>query len=180
MGHSQTSSRPGLLERLAAGPVICAEGYLFELERRGYFSAGSYVPEVVLEHPEAVAQLHREFMHAGSDVIEAFTYYGHREKMRQVGKEDLLDDLNRQALKLAKGVAEEGGALVAGNIYITKIFDKDDKASKDEVRAMFEEQVGWAAEEGVDFIIGETYGIRRTAREVACGASVVRRVIASA
>lgn len=27
---------PGLLKRLAAGPVICAEGYVFELERRGY------------------------------------------------------------------------------------------------------------------------------------------------
>ena len=41
--------KKGLLERLAAGPVICAEGYLFELERRGYLQAGAYVPEVVLE-----------------------------------------------------------------------------------------------------------------------------------
>jgi betaine-homocysteine S-methyltransferase len=31
--------------------VICAEGYLFELERRGYLQAGGFVPEVVLEHP---------------------------------------------------------------------------------------------------------------------------------
>ena len=44
----------GLLERLAAGPVICAEGYLFEFERRGYLQAGAYVPEVVLEHPQLV------------------------------------------------------------------------------------------------------------------------------
>ncbi len=29
----------GLLDRLAAGPVICAEGYLFEFERRGYLQA---------------------------------------------------------------------------------------------------------------------------------------------
>jgi hypothetical protein len=35
----------GLLDRLAAGPVICAEGYLFELERRGYLQAGAFVPE---------------------------------------------------------------------------------------------------------------------------------------
>ena len=63
-----------LLERLAQGPVICAEGYLFEMERRGYLQAGAYVPEVVLENPHAVTELHREFMNAGSDVIEAFTY----------------------------------------------------------------------------------------------------------
>ena len=31
-------------ERLAEGPVICAEGYLFELERRGYVQAGPFVP----------------------------------------------------------------------------------------------------------------------------------------
>src|SRR6188472_1293497 len=29
-----------LTARLDAGPVICAEGFLFELERRGYLSAG--------------------------------------------------------------------------------------------------------------------------------------------
>src|SRR5690606_10600976 len=72
----------GLLERLATGPVICAEGYLFELERRGYLQAGAFVPEVVLDHPERVTALHEEFVHAGSDVVEAFTYYAHREKMR--------------------------------------------------------------------------------------------------
>ena len=41
----------GLLERLEQGPVICAEGYLFELERRGYLQAGAFVPEAVLDHP---------------------------------------------------------------------------------------------------------------------------------
>jgi betaine-homocysteine S-methyltransferase len=56
-----------LLERLEHGSVICAEGYLFELERRGYLQAGGFVPEVVLENPDKVAELHREFVHAGSD-----------------------------------------------------------------------------------------------------------------
>ena len=92
-----------LLERLARGPVICAEGYLFELERRGYLQAGGFVPEVVLEHPEKVAQLHREFVHAGSDVVEAFTYYAHREKLRVIGREDDLERINRRALEIAQG-----------------------------------------------------------------------------
>jgi betaine-homocysteine S-methyltransferase len=65
--------------------VICAEGYVFELERRGYLQAGAFVPEVVLEHPEVVTQLHRDFVHAGSDVVEALTYYAHREKLRVIG-----------------------------------------------------------------------------------------------
>src|SRR6188508_1247509 len=99
------ANRSTLLQRLDAGPVVCAEGYLFELERRGYLQAGAYVPEVVLEHPEVVAGLHRELVHAGSDVVEAFTYYGHREKLRLIGKEHLLEELNRQALAIAAEVA---------------------------------------------------------------------------
>ena len=146
-----------LLERLEERPVICAEGYVFEMERRGYVQAGAYVPEVVLDHPHAVTELHREFMYAGSDVIEALTYYAHRDKLRIVGREGDLEEINRRALQLAKEVAEEGDALVAGNICNTNVFLPDEAGSKKESRAMFEEQVGWAAEAGVDFIIGETF-----------------------
>jgi betaine-homocysteine S-methyltransferase len=156
-----------LLERLEAGPVICAEGYLFELERRGYLQAGAFVPEVVLEHPEKVSELHREFVHAGSDVVEAFTYYAHREKLRIIGKEHLLERINRQALELARDVARETGTLFAGDICNTNVWTGNE--SRDMVRAMFEEQVGWAADAGADFVIGETFswtGEAITATEV--------------
>src|SRR6266508_1730400 len=116
MTDIETTRPPGLLERLAEGPVICAEGYLFEFERRGYLQAGAFVPEVVLEHPELVKGLHREFVHAGSDIVEAFTYYAHREKLRILGKEDLIEPMNRQALSLAEEIADESGTLFAGDI----------------------------------------------------------------
>src|SRR5438132_9696241 len=76
-----------LLSRLAAGAVVCAEGYVFELERRGYPQAGAFVPEVLFDHPEVVEQLHMDFVHAGSDVTQALTYYVHREKLRVIGRE---------------------------------------------------------------------------------------------
>jgi betaine-homocysteine S-methyltransferase len=145
-----------LHERLANGPILCAEGYLFELERRGFLQAGAYVPEVVLERPEAVDQLHREFVHAGSDVVEAFTYYGHREKLRLIGKEHLLEPLNRDALQIAAAVARETGTLLAGDVCNTNLWS-DDAATQRAARAMFDEQVAWAAEAGVDFVIAETF-----------------------
>ena len=151
-------SDEGLLARLDAGGIICAEGYVFELERRGYLQAGAFVPEVVLEFPESVKQLHREFVRAGSDVVEALTYYAHREKLRSIGKEDVLEPMQRQALALAFEVAAEFPAdppLVAGNICNTNIWA--DKSSDRDVRAMFDEQIEWAMEAGVDFIIGETF-----------------------
>jgi len=147
----------GILERLENDVVLGAEGYLFELERRGYLQSGPYVPEVVLDHPDAVKQLHREFLRAGSEVMVSFTYYAHREKLRTIGREDDLEPLNRQAHAIAREVAEEGDALVAGSISNTWAFDPDvPECSGEIVREMYREQVRWGAEGGVDFVIAET------------------------
>jgi betaine-homocysteine S-methyltransferase len=150
--------RAGLLERLAQGPVICAEGYLFEFERRGYLQAGAFVPEVVLERPDLVEGLHREFVHAGSDVVEAFTYYAHRAKLRIIGREKDLEAINRTALRIARKVARATGALFAGDICNTSIYLPEDPKTHRQARRMFDEQVSWAADAGVDYIVGETYG----------------------
>ena len=159
-----SKARKGLLDRLADGPVICAEGYLFELERRGYVQAGAFVPEAVLDHPDVVAQLHRDFVHAGSDVVEAFTYYAHREKLRIIGREHQLEAMNRRALEIAKTVAAETGALFAGDICNTNVYDPGDAKSIKACRAMFEEQVEWAADAGVDYVIAETFSYGAEAR----------------
>ena len=155
-------SKKELVDRLNEGPVICAEGFLFEIEKRGYLSSGQFVPMVSLEHPEALENLHRDFQHAGSDVVEAFTYNGHREKMRVIGKEDLLEPLNRAALKIAKKVADtpndgETLNLMAGNISNSNIWKDGDKDSQTEVTNMFAEIIDWAVDEGADMLIGETF-----------------------
>ena len=145
-----------LLQRLQKGIVLGAEGYLFELERRGFLKAGAFVPEVVLDYPQAVEELHKEFLRAGSEVMVAFTYYAHREKLKIIGRERDLEPMNRQALSIAKKVAKEGDALLAGNICNTWAYNPNDKKTEKIVRAMYTEQVQWAKEEGADFIIAET------------------------
>ena len=148
-----------LIQRLNEGPVLFAEGYLFAMERRGYLSAGAFVPEVVLEHPEVVSQLHREFIRAGSDIVQAFTYYGHREKLRLIGKEKLLEPLQKNALQIAKDARDEFkdlDLLVCGDVANTNIYDPNDKKSHSDCQKMYEEQVAWAKEAGVDFIVAET------------------------
>ncbi|XP_059141150.1 betaine--homocysteine S-methyltransferase 1-like [Physella acuta] len=148
-----------LLERLAnGGSLVVAEGYIFEFERRGYLQAGAFVPEVVIERPDLVKIMHEEFVHAGSEVVLAFTYYGHREKLRLVGREDELETMNRRALSIAREVARSTGTLFAGNICNSTIYKRDDDSSKKATEAMFKEQIEWAVEEGVDYIVGETFG----------------------
>ena len=146
-----------LLARLNRGAVICAEGYVFELERRGYLQAGAFVPEVLFDHPEVVEQLHMDFVHAGSDVTQALTYYVHREKLRVIGREKDLVPMNKAALKIAKSVARRTGTLFAGDLCNTNIYDPGSKAALKEVERIFAEQVGWAVDAGVDYFVAETF-----------------------
>ncbi|XP_071818890.1 betaine--homocysteine S-methyltransferase 1-like isoform X1 [Apostichopus japonicus] len=150
----------GLLERLHSGEkVVVAEGYLFNFERRGFLQAGPFVPTVVLDHPELVRQLHEEFVRAGSDVVQALTYYANREKLSLIDRETDLEKLNRDALRIAKGVAVKTNTLLAGNICNTNIYDVEDPVNREKVKKMFKEQIDIIVEEGADFIIAETFVI---------------------
>ena len=66
-----------------------------------------------------------------------FQYYGHREKLKLVGREDEIEKFNRQALKIARQVADETGTLMAGNICNTTIFVPDNVELIEKCRAMF-------------------------------------------
>ncbi|XP_077996648.1 betaine--homocysteine S-methyltransferase 1-like [Glandiceps talaboti] len=148
----------GLLDRLNDGEtVIVAEGYVYYFERLGYLQAGPWVPLVVLEHPDLVRSAYRDFVHSGSDVVLALTYYATREKTRLVEEEGQTEKLNRDALKMAREVADETGTLMAGNICNTNIYQPDNSERHEEIKLMFKEMIEWAVEAGADFIVGETY-----------------------
>lgn len=148
----------GLLERLAEGPVLGDGGYLLELEKRGYVQAGPFTPEVVIEHPSALAELHREFLRAGAEVLQTMTFYASDDKLATVGLEGRVDEINRAAVAIARDVASEGGALVAGNLSLTWAYDPGEPASADHVRGLFDRQLEDQLAAGPpDFWIGETF-----------------------
>ncbi len=68
-----------IAELMRQGVVLGDGGYLIELERRGYVDSGSgreqvgtgrgsgqFTPEVAIENPDALRELHREFLGAGA------------------------------------------------------------------------------------------------------------------
>jgi len=149
-------SKKGILERLKEGPVLGDGGYLLELEKRGWVRAGPFTPEVALTHPDALRELHVEFREAGAEVLQALTFYASRDKLATVGLEDKLEDLNRAAVRIARDVAGER-CLVASNLSLTWMYEPGSPAAADRVRKTFDEQLAVQVNEGVDFIIGETF-----------------------
>ena len=148
--------KKGLLERLKEGPVLGDGGYLLELEKRGWVRAGPFTPEVALIRPDALRQLHIEFREAGAEVLQALTFYASRDKLATVGLENRLEELNRAAVRLAREVAGDQ-CLVAGNLSLTWMYEPDSPSAADRVRKTFDEQLAVQVDEGVDFIIGETF-----------------------
>jgi len=151
--------RKDLLQRLAEGPVIGDGGFLFELEKRGYITAGPFTPEVVVEHPEAVEQLHREFLRCGSDVMQAFTYYATEDKLNnrgnKVGETIGVRAINEAATRIAKKVAAEGDALTLGSLSQTPSYLSGE--TKHKVQGEFRKQVKVFKEAELDFVLAEYF-----------------------
>jgi betaine-homocysteine S-methyltransferase len=148
--------KKGILERLKEGPVLGDGGYLLELEKRGWVRAGPFTPEVALMYPDALRELHVEFREAGAEVLQALTFYASRDKLATVGLENRLDELNRAAVRVAREVAGDR-CLVAGNLSLTWMYEPGSPAAADRVRHTFDEQLKIQVDEGIDFIIGETF-----------------------
>ncbi|CAG0897675.1 unnamed protein product [Darwinula stevensoni] len=151
--------KKGILERLAEGVVIGDGGFVFELEKRGYVMAGPWTPEVTLEHPDAVRELHREYLRAGSDVMQALTFYASDDKLinrgNVAGKKFTGAAVNAAACKIAKEVAAEGDALVLGGISETPTYLSG--GGKAAVQAEFRKQIQVFVDHGMDFLLCEYF-----------------------
>ena len=127
------------------------------MEKRGYVKAGPWTPEAAVEQPEAVKQLHREFLRAGADVMQAFTFYASEDKLvnrgNQAGVKIGVEAINREACRIAKEVAAEGDALVLGGICQCPTYLSG--MSKEEVQGEYRKQIKVFVEEKLDFLLCE-------------------------
>lgn len=144
------------LERLDGQVLLGDGGCLWELERRGWVQAGPYTPEVVVERPDAVREMHREFLETGADVLQALTFYADADSLHEVGRRDLLAKINRDAVRLAREVAG-ADAFVAGVVTQHRAFRRETPESARQVCDDLRRQTAILVEEGVDFCIGETF-----------------------
>ncbi|KAM4532126.1 betaine--homocysteine S-methyltransferase 1-like [Fundulus diaphanus] len=151
-------AKKGILERLDAGEVVIGDGgFVIALEKRGYVKAGPWTPEAAAEHPEAVRQLHREFLRAGSNVMQTFTFYASDDKLENRGHTQRFtaEQINEAACDLAREVANEGDALVAGGVSQTPTYLSC--KSEEEVKATFKKQTDVFVKKNVDFLIAEYF-----------------------
>jgi homocysteine S-methyltransferase len=126
-----------------------------------------------LAEPSKVAEVHRDYVRAGADVIETNTFGANRIKLRGFGQADRLRDINFEGAKLAKAAAG-GQAYVAGAIGPLGIrIEPWGKTGRDEAEAYFREQAEALLAGGVDLFVLETF---RDLTEVRAAIGAIRSV----
>ncbi len=158
------------VEMIGQNRVVLGDGgYLIELERRGYVDSGSereevgtgkgsgqFTPEVAIEHPDALRGLHEEFLLAGSDVLQALTFFATREKLSRAGYGDDTEAINSAAVRIAREVAGDQ-AYVAGSVTRTQLFEREGPSAAGHARDLIAEQIRLLQAAGVDLLILETF-----------------------
>ncbi len=126
------------------------------LIQRG-LTAGKTAEEWVLENPEKILQLHKDFINAGSDIILTATFGGSRIRLEQSGMADRFREVNSRAVAIAKEAVKNSDVMIAGSIgplgHMLKplgLLDEKD-ASK-----YYQEQSQLLSDSGVDILLIET------------------------
>ncbi len=127
---------------------------------------------LVLLKPDAIADIHRQYLEAGADIITTCSFSAQRISQAGYGMADRIAELNLAAARLAREEADRATALTADrprfvlgdvgptNRMLSMSDSADDPAARslsfDELEEAYLEQIGALIEGGVDGILIET------------------------
>jgi 5-methyltetrahydrofolate--homocysteine methyltransferase len=125
------------------------------LQQRGMMPG--QCPELFgIEHPEVLIDIHRQYLEAGADILETNTFGGNRFKLAEYGLENRMEEINSEAVGIARKVAK-GRALVAACIGPTgKLLKPMGDIEFDDLYNDFRDQVIACERAGADLISIET------------------------
>ncbi|MBU1627446.1 bifunctional homocysteine S-methyltransferase/methylenetetrahydrofolate reductase, partial [bacterium] len=112
--------------------------------------------ELNLSAPHKIMQIHKEYIDAGSEIIETNTYGANRLKLKQFGLEDRVREINLKGVEIAKKAAGDTIYIAGSMGKLSTTFDLKDEITDDKVREIYREQADTLIEGGVDLIIIET------------------------
>jgi 5-methyltetrahydrofolate--homocysteine methyltransferase len=148
--------RPPILDRLASGPVLIADGATGTMLQAAGLPTGVPGEAWVLERPEEIKRLHRAYLEAGSQMILTSTFGGTRARLKAAGLQAQVSEINRTAAELARQVAGDE-VYVGGDLGPTgEMMQPIGPLTPETAAEMFAEQAGALAAGGVDFIYVET------------------------
>ena len=116
--------------------------------------------ELNLTNPAAVAEIHREYIEAGAQLIITNTFGANRFKLSKHGLQDDVVEINQKGVELAKRIVSSSfkDVLIAGDVGPLGVrIAPFGRVQPEQARAAFAEQIRALAEAGADLIVIETF-----------------------
>jgi 5-methyltetrahydrofolate--homocysteine methyltransferase len=162
--------RVPILERLASGDILIADGATGTMLQAAGLPAGMPGEAWVLERPDEIKKLHRAYVEAGSQLILTSTFGGTRARLKAAGLDPQVGEISCRAAELARQVAGDD-LYVGGDIGPTgEMMPPLGKLTYELAVEMFAEQAEALAAGGVDCIYIETMGDLNEAKAAVEGA----------
>jgi methionine synthase / methylenetetrahydrofolate reductase(NADPH) len=154
--YSLAGVKSNILDRLKEG-VLIGDGAMGTLLYERGLSLDRCVEELILKQPDMIWRVHRDYLEAGAEVIETNSFGANRWKLSKRGLEKSVSEINEKAAELAKSVADEKDAWVAGSIGPLGLKLDEARDQGVDVAAIFGEQISALLNGGVDFLMFETF-----------------------
>ena len=155
------SNFENLQDRLAAGETILMDGGMgSEIERRGLISPTTWSGGPMLTHPEAVRDIHQEYIKAGAEIIITNTFGTGRDMLEEGGIEDKVTEANRLGIEAAVQARRNAGAedsvVIAASVSTMRPkAHAEVPVPYETALATYREQLDELAKGGADVVVGE-------------------------
>lgn len=144
------------IERVRSGHTILGDGAWGTMLMARGLDAGHPPETFNLEHPEVLAEIARQYVEAGAEILTTNTFGGSPLRLAQHGLEGSTEALNRAGVDAIRSVAR-GRAYLAGDIGPSgRILKPYGDCEPADVKASYERQVRALAQAQVDFFCIET------------------------
>jgi methionine synthase I (cobalamin-dependent)/5,10-methylenetetrahydrofolate reductase len=144
---------------LLSSQTILADGAMGTMLHGRGIGFDKCFDELNLTNPAAVADIHREYIEAGAELVITNTFGANRFKLAKHGMESRVADINRAGVELAKRAVSASfkDVLVAGDIGPLGVrIAPYGRVQPETARAAFAEQIDALCSAGADLIVIET------------------------
>ncbi len=147
------------LHEISKGNLLVSDGAMGTMLQSLGLQAGQCPESWNLTHPEKVQQVHRAYLEAGAQLLTTNTFGGNRLRLmaHNVKGHELLQEINRRAVELAREVAGDSAAVIASVGPTGELMEPLGDLSEEQAYEVFSEQMAALQQGGADTVILETF-----------------------
>ena len=149
-------SPEGLRDRLHRGDVLVADGAWGTLLMEHGLPPGRPPESFNLDRPEVLAEIARQYLAAGADLVTTNTFGGSPLRLRPYGLEERTEEINRVAVEAVRRAVGGRAAVLASIGPCGRLLRPYGDAAPGEIAAGFTRQARALAEAGADAFCVET------------------------